>query len=222
MKKTKMNINKGLLSIVSRWKALLSPVLVLLLALPMSVSAHVLKETSARVTLRDGQVEVRLWVDMQRWKTRLQDNQAWLLGDIQQVMPSGLTPKETNLFIKNLLNKEVSLTLNNQAVSLKLLTTPNTKTVTNHHDYTELVFSSNHPFSLVEQLNIHFPKSLGAVHASFVKPKYQMLAAGSNTTISFAAQRGQTTPVASHHSNNPKLTKFTLSNSAEQLSTHAH
>ena len=80
---------------------LLIPVMVimLLVSLLMIANAHVLKETSARIILRDGQVEVRIFTDMKRWKTRLQSNQAWLLGDIKQVMPLGLTTKETKDFV---------------------------------------------------------------------------------------------------------------------------
>ena len=166
---------------------LLIPVMVimLLVSLPMIANAHVLKETSARITLRDGQVEVRIFTDMKRWKTRLQSNQAWLLGDIKQVMPLGLTTKETKDFVARLLNEEVSMTLNNQSVLLTLQTVSVPQNTTDHHEYTELVLTAKHAFSLVEQVNIRFPKSLGAVHASFVKPKYQLVTAGSTALVSF-------------------------------------
>jgi hypothetical protein len=165
---------------------LLALMVVLILAtLPMTANGHVLKETSARITLRDGQVEVRILTDMKRWQTRLQNNQAWLIGDIQQIMPLGLTTKETNEFVAKLLNEETSLTMNNQSVPLTLETISDPQNGTEHHEYTELVLTAKHAFSLVEQINIRFPKSLGAVHASFVKPKYQLVIAGNSAQVSF-------------------------------------
>ncbi len=163
--------------------------LMLIFIMPLTASAHALKESSARVTLRDGQVEVRLWIDMNRWQTRLQDHQTWLLGDIKHIMPHGLSAKETQMFFASLLHKESSLILNNQAVSLKLLTISQAKNSADHHEYSELVLSAKHTLATVEQLNIRFPKSLGAVHASFVKPKYQMINAGSNAQVSFSTQK---------------------------------
>ena len=47
-----------------------------------STSAHVLNETSAQVILRDGQVEVRLITDIDHLVSVLQNEQAWLMGDI--------------------------------------------------------------------------------------------------------------------------------------------
>jgi len=158
----------------------------LLATISMTTSAHTLKETSARISLRDGQVEVRLWLGMNRWKSHLQDSQAWLLGDNQQVMPLGLTPKETKLYVESVLHKQISLTLNNQSVSLQLMTLSAPKNSTEHHDYTELVLTGKHKQSSVEQLNIAFPKSLGAVHVSFVKPKYQLVSAGDSVQVSFS------------------------------------
>ena len=161
-------------------------IFMLLATFSMITSAHTLKETTARISLRDGQVEVRLWLDMNRWQSHLQDSQAWLLGDNPQVMSLGLTPKETNLYLKNVLHKQILLMLNNQSVSLQLMTILSPKNSTEHHDYTEVVLTGKHKQSSVEQLNIVFPKSLGVIHASFVKPKYQLVAAGSNVQVSFS------------------------------------
>jgi len=160
--------------------------LIVLVTLPLTVSAHVLKETNARITLRDGQVEVRLWVDMNRWQKNLQDNQAWLLGDLNQVMPATLTAKETNTYIKKVLSKETMLTLNNQKILLTVVSILPEKKTAKHHEYSELVLSSKHSIAQVKTLNIGFPKSLGAVHASIVKPKYKMVAAGANARVLFS------------------------------------
>jgi len=159
--------------------------LILLATLPLMAGAHALKETTARITLRDGQVEVRLWVDINQWKARLQDNQLWLLGDIRQVMPTGLNPAQIHSFIEKVAINEIALSLNNQSKPLKFLLVSDSQNNSQHANYTELVFSSKHTLALVEQIDIRFPKSLGTVHASFVKPKYQSLAPGKKVRVKF-------------------------------------
>jgi len=160
-------------------------VVMLLTILPITANGHSLKETSARITLRDGQVEVRVLTDFKRWKTRLQSNKAWLLGDVKQIMPLGLTVKETNKFVAKLLSEETLLMINNQSVPLTLNIISVPQKSTEHHEYTELILTAEHTFLSVEQINIRFSKSLGAVHASFVKPKYQLVTAGSSANVSF-------------------------------------
>jgi hypothetical protein len=167
-------------------KLLLGVMVVMIMAtLPITANAHVLKETSARITLRDGQVEVRILTDLQRWQRHLRNNQAWLLGDIKQIMPLGLTTKETKTFVAKLLNEETILTMNNQSIPLTLHTISTPQNNTEHHEYTELVLTAKHAITLVGQVNIRFPKSLGAVHASFVKPKYQLVTAGNSAQVTF-------------------------------------
>jgi len=158
---------------------------ILVAALPVTVGAHALKETTARITLRDGQVEVRLWVDMNQWKARLQDNQLWLLGDIRQVMPTGLNPAQIRTFIKQVAINEITLSLNSQTQPLKFLFVSDSQNNSQHANYTELVFSSKHTLAVVEQIDIRFPKSLGTVHASFVKPKYQSFPSGKKIRVKF-------------------------------------
>lgn len=179
------NINANINTNMSMALLVAITIAMILATLPMTANAHALKETSARITLRDGQVEVRIFTDFNRWQTRLQSNQAWLLGDIKQIMPLGLTTKETKDFLSKLLNGETTLMMNNESVPLTLKRISVPQNSTDHHEYTELVLTAKHTFSLVEQVNIRFPKSLGAVHASFVKPKYQLVTAGSSAQVLF-------------------------------------
>jgi len=222
MKNNLMTIKKTATKVLS---LLIAPLL--FAVLPNIANAHALKENSARVTLRDGQIEVRVWVDMGRWQTQLQDNQAWLLGDIQQIMPAGLTTKETKVFFEKVINEETSLTLNNQRLPLKLLTISHAKasqltSTAEHHTYSEILLSTKHTMPVAKQLNIRFPKSLGAVHASFVKPKYQMVAAGNTAQVSFLATEKNTQLAAHHHQNPTNLTKLEPSKKDKHASAHTH
>lgn len=92
--------------------------LVLLLVCGMTVfsapiKAHVLNETSAQVILRDGQVEVKIITDMNYLVSRLQNNQAWLMGDIEKVMPENLSDNEQQSVIKKTLKQGTHLMLRN-------------------------------------------------------------------------------------------------------------
>lgn len=158
----------------------------LLATFPMLTSAHELKETSARITLRDGQVEVRITTDIKRWQTRLQDNRAWLLGDIEQVMPQGLSQQKHSAFLQKVMQNKTAISINNKPITFDSvsITKPTEK---NHGHFGEIVLTAKHSNSSVDNFNIQFPKSLGAVHASFVKPQYKMIPPGNSTQVSFAS-----------------------------------
>lgn len=66
---------------------------VVLLLTSFKAVSHELKATSARITLRDGQVEIRIITNIIAWQKKLQDNQAWLMGDIDHIMPANLNAK---------------------------------------------------------------------------------------------------------------------------------
>ena len=146
------------------------------------VSAHVLKNTTAQVILRDGQVEVKVLTNAEHLISALQSEQAWLMGDIDKLMPTNLSAEQQEEFVKNALNQKTSLRVNQQVIVFErvVFTTSNNEA----HDL-EIVFQAKHSFTTVDELAISFPKSLGAVHASFVKPQYKLLGAGDTAKIKF-------------------------------------
>lgn len=146
------------------------------------VSAHVLKNTTAQVILRDGQVEVKVLTNAEHLISALQSEQAWLMGDIDKLMPTNLSAEQLEEFVKNALKQKTSLRVNQQVIVFErvVFTTSNNEA----HDL-EIVFQAKHSFTTVDELAISFPKSLGAVHASFVKPQYKLLGAGDTAKIKF-------------------------------------
>ncbi len=146
------------------------------------VSAHVLKNTTAQVILRDGQVEVKVLTNAEHLISALQSEQAWLMGDIDKLMPTNLSAEQQEEFVKNALKQKTSLRVNQQVIVFErvVFTTSNNEA----HDL-EIVFQAKHTFATVDELAISFPKSLGAVHASFVKPQYKLLGAGDTAKIKF-------------------------------------
>lgn len=146
------------------------------------VSAHVLKNTTAQVILRDGQVEVKVLTNAEHLISALQSEQAWLMGDIDKLMPTNLSTEQQEEFVKNALKQKTSLRVNQQVIVFERVafTTSNNEA----HDL-EIVFQAKHTFTTVDELAISFPKSLGAVHASFVKPQYKLLGAGDTAKIKF-------------------------------------
>ena len=147
------------------------------------VSAHVLKNTTAQVILRDGQVEVKVLTNAEHLISALQSEQAWLMGDIDKLMPTNLSAEQQEEFVKNALKQKTSLRVNQQVIVFERVafTTSNNNEA---HDL-EIVFQAKHTFTTVDELAISFPKSLGAVHASFVKPQYKLLGAGDTAKIKF-------------------------------------
>ncbi len=190
-------MNKFLTSLITALMTALMAVLMaaaLLVTFPMAASAHELKETSARITLRDGQVEVRISTNLDNWKTRLQDNKAWLMGDIDQVLPKGLSQQEYSALLKQVLQNKTIIRINNQPIAFDgiAITTETGKGNKKSHQHDgEIVLTAKHSNSNVDNLNIQFPKSLGPVHASFVKPQYKMIKAGSSAQVSFAPSKQQ-------------------------------
>lgn len=164
-----------ILSIVSRY--LLTSVLIIT---SMDSVAHTVNESSARVILRDGQIEVRIFTDLNRLQSVLQNSQAWLMGDSEQVMPAGLNANQSQQFIERLLKNNTAVSLNLKPVFL------DTISLITHQDNhpVEFVLLGKHNISEVNSVKIEFPKSLGPVHTSFVKPKYRVVSAGNATTVS--------------------------------------
>lgn len=154
----------------------------ILTSMSAQVSAHVLKNTTAQVILRDGQVEVKVLTNAEHLISALQSEQAWLMGDIDKLMPTNLSAEQQEEFVKNALKQKTSLRVNQQVIVFErvVFTTSNNEA----HDL-EIVFQAKHSFTTVDELAISFPKSLGAVHASFVKPQYKLLGAGDTAKIKF-------------------------------------
>jgi len=154
----------------------------ILTSMSAQVSAHVLKNTTAQVILRDGQVEVKVLTNAEHLISALQSEQAWLMGDIDKLMPTNLSAEQQEEFAKNALKQKTSLRVNQQVIVFERVTF--TTSNNEAHDL-EIVFQAKHTFTTVDELAISFPKSLGAVHASFVKPQYKLLGAGDTAKIKF-------------------------------------
>ena len=105
------------------------------------------------------------------------------MGDIDKLMPTNLSAEQQEEFVKNALKQKTSLRVNQQVIVFERVafTTSNNNEA---HDL-EIVFQAKHTFTTVDELAISFPKSLGAVHASFVKPQYKLLGAGDTAKIKF-------------------------------------
>lgn len=150
--------------------------------------AHGLKENSAQVIMRDGQVEIRLMVNIERWQSLLQNDQAWLLGDVSQVMPKHLTDTQKSVFLSELISQNTLVKVNGTPLKMGVLYFPDALDIENdhHHDeYSEVVLSAQHQQGHINHISLALPKSLGNVHSRFVQPSYRLLKAGNETQLSF-------------------------------------
>ena len=143
--------------------------------------AHELNETTAQVILRDGQVEVRVITATDHLVEALQNDQAWLLGDIDTIMPAGLSLKQQAEFIENTLKQKTSLTINKQVISFERVTFSSDA----NSESGEITLQAKHVFPEVKDIAISFHKALGPVHMSVVKPQYKLLSAGEPAHVVF-------------------------------------
>ncbi|MEO9653520.1 hypothetical protein [Marinomonas sp.] len=158
------------------------PLLVYIILLP--AKAHTVNETSAQVILRAGQVEVQIITDMSKLLSKLRDHQAWLMGDIDRVMPANLSPEQQNDFIKKLFTDQLILTLNQQPLIIERVTLAQ-DTTHGHHHISKVVLQARHSLAHVSTLSMQMPKSLGEVHISVVRPQYRVINAGDKVDFTF-------------------------------------
>lgn len=166
---------------ITKIKSLIA--LLLLIGLSAPLSAHMLNETTAQVILRDGQIEVRIITNMEHLTENLQNDQAWLMGDINKVMPKNLDEQAQLDFIKTSFQQLMNIQVNQQLINFEAATVED-KTI-NNKKVTEIVLQASHSFTKVNSINITFPSILGTVHVSFVKPQYRLLKPGESTNIVF-------------------------------------
>lgn len=153
--------------------------------IPQHTLAHSIKQTTARVILRDGQIEIRIHTNLATWGEKLQDNQAWLLGEIDNILPKNATNKETFNFLKNQIKKNTHIEVMGKELPLQIAKFPD-KISDAHDDNTDIVLTTQHTYQNVKNITIQFPKSLGSVYTTFVKPQYRMITANKKTKIYFS------------------------------------
>ncbi len=144
--------------------------------------AHALKETTARITLRDGQVKVRIQANLQAWEKHLQDDQAWLTGQVDQIMPKNLLQQQRVNFLKELLINQTQLKINGEKIAFESVSFPQ-KILPSHNHYSDIVLTSRHANTLIKNLTVQFPKTLGAVYSSLIRPEYRLIKAGQPASL---------------------------------------
>ncbi|MEH6345705.1 MAG: hypothetical protein V7785_11510 [Bermanella sp.] len=180
----------------------------ILLMVMSQVQAHELKENSAQVIMRDGQVEIRLMVNMARWQSLLQSDQAWLMGDSIQVMPKHLNDKQKSLFLSELITQNSQVSVNDVPVKMGILYFPDSIDINNDHhsnEYNEIVLTAQHKQGHVNNISLSLPKSLGNVHSRFVQPRYRLIKAGNQTQVSF-----KHTFIKEHKMPSPPINNITI------------
>ena len=152
------------------------------MAISTLADSHELKQTTARIILRDGQVEMQLSVDMGAWLETLSDEQSWLLGDIDYLYHEPMSEAETDDFVKQVIEQGTRVSLNGQPMTLSLVQQRDVGD--NLHDRTLIVLQGQHSLTHVQQLDVSFPKSLGSVYISVARPHYEMVPGGQTAQVS--------------------------------------
>lgn len=164
----------------------LTAVFLFMLSVSFPLAAHEIKETTCRVTFRDGQVELELYTNISRWESILSNSERWMLGDTDVLMPSDLDPLGRAVFVQKLLLEKLKLTVKNTLVHWEVSQFPlqldGTGDGSSLHGEPIILQSKLNSMELGE-VSIAFPKSLGPVHVSFVRPIYRLLAPGQPVTV---------------------------------------
>jgi len=164
------------------------PILILLTSLLVSVGyAHEFPQNSAQIILRDGQVEVRLLVDIEAWQTTLSDPAAWLTGETDLLLTDAdLSPDAVTNRLAKYLAGAIQLKLEQEP--LVFSSTGSQHYETGHEDETgqglvEFRLSAQHAFAHPKDLSVEFPTSLDNVLVSVVQPQYELIPAGALTNF---------------------------------------
>lgn len=147
------------------------------------LAAHELKATTAQVVVREGHVEVRVYTNTTHLISALQNEHAWLMGDIDELMPENLTADALKSYIKKALSEKIELYINAQPIPFEGVEV-SSNSGADFHDL-EVIFHAKYTLSEVDELKLSFPRALGKVHANFVKPSYRLLAPGEAAFITF-------------------------------------
>jgi len=183
--RSKLNRMGGRVSVPN----LARPILVLLSSLILSITyAHEFPQNSAQIILRDGQVEVRLLVDIETWQTVLSDPGAWLTGETDLLLTDAdLTPDALTDKLAEYLTGAIQLKLEQETLVFSSAGSQHYET--GHEDETgqglvEFRLSAQHAFAHPKGLSVQFPASLDDVLVSVVQPQYGLIQAGETRVFS--------------------------------------
>ena len=151
---------------------------------PIESVAHELQQTTARVILRDGQIEIRIVFDATRWQNKLQNPKAWLTHNTEKVMPKGLAADEIVQFLNDLMLQHSKLEVNGKNQPLMLRSATYDRHGSGHHRLSEVILQSDHK-QVVKDVTVTLPKSLGSVLFNYVQPRYQNVAEGQTSYMQF-------------------------------------
>ncbi|MDN3612376.1 hypothetical protein ACFFUP_18945 [Vibrio ostreicida] len=156
--------------------------LIICLIMPTITRGHALEETSARLYVRDQQIELTLSVDVDNWMRQLPDIHLWLLGGAD-------TPSSERRLMNSTLHSRLSYIIQ-QGTRLVIDETPAQlipapySPDAQHSHIIEFRFSATHTQASPKAIDIQFPPSLGNVHFSVVQPIYQQIPAGVQRSLS--------------------------------------
>ena len=169
--------------IADSMKGFLYLALVLVGLVSQPLLAHQMKQHTSQVTVRDGQVEVVLHLDGDKWFAKLADHHSWLLGDTEMVIDESLAAEAKIKKIETLLRQEIQLRVNKQQVPLTIEKLSYYDSLL--HLRVLLLASSKVSSVEVKEVALKYPKSLGQVYTSIAKPQYKLATADKQIEFQF-------------------------------------
>lgn len=142
--------------------------------------AHALKETTATITVRSGQIDVLVNTDFSHWLSVLHNNEAWLLGDTELVLQDGQSEQVKRKQLQDLVLTHTKIQANGVLLNCQLNQFPVklAQLHKGHHSRAYFRLGCVSPHKQLSAVSLVLPKSLGRVYTSLVQPKQQLIGAG--------------------------------------------
>lgn len=147
----------------------------LIASLYSQAEAHTVEENRANVILRQGQVELQLTLDLEHWLKAIGDQEAWLMGKTDIVLPEKMDDKKMQGFLRQALLRHTEIKINGKPQLLSYVSFPHQLEA---HKPLHIRLEAKTGTAVVKTVALSLPKSLGKVHTRFVNPTYRMLQPG--------------------------------------------
>ncbi|KZN43635.1 hypothetical protein N474_20450 [Pseudoalteromonas luteoviolacea CPMOR-2] len=141
---------------------------------------HALKETTATITVRSGQLDILVNANFAHWLSTLHSHEAWLLGDTELVLLANQTDKHKAKQLKEMIVQRTGVAVNGHKLKCSVNQFPSNLSELQkaHHTRSYFRLGCIAPNSQINSVALSLPKSLGRIYVSLVRPKQQVIGAG--------------------------------------------
>ncbi|MCF2857180.1 hypothetical protein L1286_06855 [Pseudoalteromonas sp. SMS1] len=159
---------------------MLSCVVLWLFCVCTDARSHALKETTATITVRSGQLDILVNTNFAHWLSVLHSHEAWLLGDTELVLLANQGNDQKVTQLKEMVLQRTTVTADGEVLKCTVNQFPSklNELQKAHHSRSYFRLGCAIAKQKVNAVTLLLPKSLGRVYVSLVVPKQQVVGAG--------------------------------------------